>query len=389
MKILHVEEAPDGLDLVRRILSEAGHRMLGALDGSEGIEVALREQPDLILLDLGLPGVDGCEVGAAMRLFPALQSPVIVVIVPVSEARRHEERVFAAGCNGYVTRPIDPDRLAQQIERFQRARRDWVDPGRPAPLLRDLHRGIVQKLLGQVQEQKRATRGLSERGALLESLQQIGELSASNVGLRGLTDEVLPGVARSLGFSAIAVSLLDRSGGGEWAAAAPDTLEAEGPAGRFDVPLTIQGRVIGRLLARASPAGPEPRVAAALLRLVASQVAAAVENARLREGLGRQAEDLGHTAAQLLQSAKLAAIREVAAEVAHEINNPMTSILGYATLLYEETSDESPRKETLRLIQSESLRIREIVRTLLDFSGRRSLSLATGSDPCPSAVDAR
>ena len=265
MKILHVEEAPDGRDLVRRILSEAGHRLLGAVDGSEGIEVALREQPDLILLDLGLPGVDGCEVGAAMRLFPALQSPVIVVIVPVSEARSHEERVFAAGCNGYVTKPIDPDRLAQQIERFQRARREWVDPGRPAPLLRDLHRGIVQKLLGQVQEQKRA----------------------------------------------------------------------------------------------------------------------------LREGLGRQAEDLGHTAAQLLQSAKLAAIREVAAEVAHEINNPMTSILGYATLLYEETSAESPRKETLRLIQSESLRIREIVRTLLDFSGRRSLSLATGPDPCPSAVDAR
>jgi two-component system NtrC family sensor kinase len=138
--------------------------------------------------------------------------------------------------------------------------------------------------------------------------------------------------------------------------------------------MTIRGRTTGRMRARVASPGMPTDDAEQVLRIVASQVAVAAENARLYEGLQRQMEELRNTEAQLVQSAKLAAIGELAANVAHEINNPMTSILGYTTLLYEETPDTSPRKETLKLIQNESLRIREIVRALLDFSRQRDFA---------------
>ena len=85
-------------------------------------------------------------------------------------------------------------------------------------------------------------------------------------------------------------------------------------------------------------------------------------------------EELRQTQAQLVQSAKLAAIGELAANVAHEINNPMTSILGYATLMLDEGVDATTVTEYLKTIQSEAMRIRETVRALLDFSRQRDFT---------------
>ena len=139
----------------------------------------------------------------------------------------------------------------------------------------------------------------------------------------------------------------------------------------LEVPLAIQGRVTGRLRARVTSSGLSAADAEQVLRIVASQVAVAAENARLYEGLRRQMEELRATQAQLVQSAKLAAIGELAANFAHEINNPMTSILGYGTLMLEEGAEVASRTAYLKTIQSEALRIRETVSALLDFSRQR------------------
>src|SRR5437667_70016 len=290
VKILHVEDNPDNRRLVRRVLVGAGYQVIDAADGLEGIELAVREQPDLILLDINMPRFDGYEAAAAMRAFPALQSSLIVALTAYTNSG-DRERILTAGCNGYIAKPIDVDRFPQQVEEFLRGKREYVAPAQQTQYLRELNRGLVQNLLKKIQE-------------------------------------LLAG----------------------------------------------QGRVTGRMRARTSPPGLPPEDAEQVLRIVASQVAVAAENARLYEGLQRQMEELRNTEAQLVQSAKLAAIGELAANVAHEINNPMTSILGYATLLHEETPETSPRKETLKLIQTESLRIREIVRALLDFSRQRDFA---------------
>jgi two-component system NtrC family sensor kinase len=138
------------------------------------------------------------------------------------------------------------------------------------------------------------------------------------------------------------------------------------------VPMVVREEPIGGLFAlwwkQKHEFGPEE------LRLVegiSRQAALAIENARLYEGVKRQMAELKQTQAQLIQSAKLAAIGELAANVAHEINNPLTSVLGFASYLAEQIQPGQPMREELDLILEEAARARDIVRDLLNFSRQR------------------
>jgi signal transduction histidine kinase len=108
-----------------------------------------------------------------------------------------------------------------------------------------------------------------------------------------------------------------------------------------------------------------------LVEGIGRQAALAIENARLYEGVKQQMAELKRTQAQLIQSAKLAAIGELAANVAHEINNPLTSVLGFASYLAEQVRSGQPMREELDLIIEEATRARDIVRDLLNFSRQR------------------
>jgi signal transduction histidine kinase len=95
----------------------------------------------------------------------------------------------------------------------------------------------------------------------------------------------------------------------------------------------------------------------------------AAENARLHQNLQRLTEELKQTQTQyLLESSKLTAIGDLAMNVAHEINNPLTSILGFTSLLMESLDQNDPRIKDLKIIEKETLRAREIVRNLLDIA---------------------
>ena len=141
------------------------------------------------------------------------------------------------------------------------------------------------------------------------------------------------------------------------------------------VPMIVKGEPIGGLFllwfSHERQFSPEE------LRLVegiSRQAALGIENARLYEGVKRHLTDLQQTQAQLIQSAKLAAIGELAANVAHEINNPLTAVLGFASYLSEQVGPGQPMREELDLIQEEASRARDIVRDLLDFSRQHEFS---------------
>ncbi|MFN2108226.1 MAG: response regulator [Anaerolineae bacterium] len=116
-KILYIEDNPGNRMLVQRILLVEDYEVFEAEDGPTGIEIALREKPDLILMDMNLPDLDGYELTRRMRAIPELATtPIIAMTANVMQGDR--EKTLAAGCSGYIPKPIDVDELPNQIARF-------------------------------------------------------------------------------------------------------------------------------------------------------------------------------------------------------------------------------------------------------------------------------
>ena len=118
-RILYIEDNPENRLLVRRILEAEGYSVIEAEDASAGLELARRVSPDLILLDINLPEMDGYEFTARLRGTPGLSAiPIVALTANVMKGDR--ERTLAAGCDGYIQKPIDVDELPRQIESYIR-----------------------------------------------------------------------------------------------------------------------------------------------------------------------------------------------------------------------------------------------------------------------------
>jgi CheY-like chemotaxis protein len=114
-KVLYIEDNTQNFYLVNFILTAAGHEVLWAKDGPEGVEKAAHGWADLILLDIQLPGMDGYAVAEALRGTPALARTPIVALTSYAMAG-DREKALAAGCTGYIEKPIDPAAFAAQVE---------------------------------------------------------------------------------------------------------------------------------------------------------------------------------------------------------------------------------------------------------------------------------
>jgi two-component system, cell cycle response regulator DivK len=91
--------------------------VVAASDGAEGIELAIQESPDLILLDIQLPRMDGYEVARALRERPTLAATPIVAVTSYA-MMGDKEKALAAGCDGYLEKPINPETFVSQVESF-------------------------------------------------------------------------------------------------------------------------------------------------------------------------------------------------------------------------------------------------------------------------------
>jgi len=116
-KILLVEDNEMNRDMLSRRLSRKGFDVIVAVDGNEGVSKAQTEVPDIILMDMSLPVLDGWEATKILKTFPATQSiPVIALTAHAMAGDR--EKALAAGCDDYDTKPIELPRLLEKIERL-------------------------------------------------------------------------------------------------------------------------------------------------------------------------------------------------------------------------------------------------------------------------------
>lgn len=116
-RILYIEDNPQNLRLVRKMLNMAGYDMLEASDGLSGVAVAARELPDLILMDINLPDINGLEATARLKASPELAwIPVIALTANAMHGDR--ENCIAAGCDGYIPKPITKSELLGTVSFF-------------------------------------------------------------------------------------------------------------------------------------------------------------------------------------------------------------------------------------------------------------------------------
>ncbi len=323
VKILHIEDSPENRMLVRALLEPEGYTVMEAEDGLSGIEAALREVPDLVLLDLNLPGVDGYEVGVILRSFPTLaKTPVVAVTAYAMEGDR--QRTLVAGCDGYIAKPIDPDLFPRQVEEFLRGKRERVEERDATPYLRELNQRLVYRLVHQVEELKRLNQQFVRRALQLEDLHRAVQDITSEVGVVPLLERLLPALAAALGMRSLTVELSDPpgvrvdargQGGPGQEAEAAGAPGAEGEQREWRLPLDIRGRSLGVMVARRASAPGATSDEEQLLKIVANQVAIAVENARLYQGTVERAAE----AESLVEAGRLLASTLELSEVLHRL----------------------------------------------------------------------
>jgi two-component system cell cycle response regulator DivK len=116
-RILVVEDTEDNRQIIRDLLTSAGYEMIEALDGAEGVSMAAEHKPDLILMDMQLPVLDGYEATRRIKADPTL-AHIPVIAVTSYALSGDEAKTKAAGCNGYVAKPFSPRQLLAKVREF-------------------------------------------------------------------------------------------------------------------------------------------------------------------------------------------------------------------------------------------------------------------------------
>jgi CheY-like chemotaxis protein len=115
--VLVVEDNALNLKLVRDVLVHAGYRVVEATSGEEGVRVAIELRPDLVLMDLQLPGIDGAEALRRLRADPAARAIPVVAVTALAMKEDHEDAALV-GFDGYIEKPISVRALPGQVRRY-------------------------------------------------------------------------------------------------------------------------------------------------------------------------------------------------------------------------------------------------------------------------------
>ena len=160
-KLLYIEDDSSSRQLVRRSLQPAGYNVIEVGDGLSGIEAASREVPDLILMDIGLPDMDGFEAAIKIKSMSWLNHiPIVALTAYTGSGDR--ERAITAGCEGYIAKPIDIGALPTQVKEFLSGKRETVDREEQVYYLKEHSQKLVDRLEIKIKELSQASDRLQE-----------------------------------------------------------------------------------------------------------------------------------------------------------------------------------------------------------------------------------
>ena len=226
-RILHIEDDAANRLLVRKILTPAGFEVIDAVDGVEGIRRAISEHPDLVLVDIAIPGLDGYEVTLRLRAEPQLRHVPIVAIT----AEGNRETSLAVGCDGFLQKPIDARNFVETIQGYLLGLKDKGD--QTSKHLRLQSQRIVSHLEEKLEQLSSANARLLEMDqARKEFYRNVShELATPMTPIVGYVRLLLECVAECLDQFDMVQPLARRT---EAFPAPPDRLERKRRVGRVD-----------------------------------------------------------------------------------------------------------------------------------------------------------
>jgi signal transduction histidine kinase len=156
IKILYVEDDPSSERLVRRVLESEGFQVVSTAEGLSAIEIAKRELPDMILMDINISGLDGYEVTTRLRSIDELHM-VPIVAVTAATLQGDRERALIAGCTGYISKPIDIDQFPVQVRSFLQGTKEEIESAEEkAEYLVEYSHRLVDRLEEKIRELERS-----------------------------------------------------------------------------------------------------------------------------------------------------------------------------------------------------------------------------------------
>jgi len=392
-KVLVIDDKKDAVQLMTEsVLRPHGYSYIVANNGEEGFRLALEEEPDLIITDLTTPKMSGLEILEALHA-EGRDIPVILMTFHGSEDTAVQ--TFRLGAKDYVIKPFKVEEMLEAIDRALAEKRlmskGMMDVNQQLEqrvkelnILYGVGKSVtslldLEKVLNRIVEAAVFVTG-AEEGSLMLVDKDTGELylrAARNLGekfARGFRLKVEHSIAGQVVKTGAPILQSTQ---------AEETLKVKTGylvKSLVNVPLKAKDEVIGVLAVNNKISSrPFTDNDVYLLSALADYATIAIVNAQLYEEIKLWSEELEHKveertqelqAAQerLLQSEKLASIGQLAAGVAHEINNPMGVILGFAQGIVKTLPEDDPLRKPLTTIEKESLRCKRIVQNLLDFA---------------------
>jgi signal transduction histidine kinase len=159
--ILYIEDDPASRRLVQRVLGSKGYDVLVADDGLEGITLAREKQPNLILMDINLPNMDGREITTRLRSLPHF-SDVPIVALTANHSPGSRELALAAGCSGFMTKPINVTTFPKNVRDYLEGRVDPLTVEEQSHHLQRHAQNLVERLENKITELERANKRLKE-----------------------------------------------------------------------------------------------------------------------------------------------------------------------------------------------------------------------------------
>ncbi len=158
-KILYIEDDSDSREMMADVLNIHGYMFLSASRGLEGIRIATQETPDLILLDINLPDMDGYEVTTLLKSVKALENtPIIAISVDSEDGAR--ERILTTGCNGFISKPINIPEFLERINEYLEGHTESVTPEVEKKFLAEYNLRLGEKLQNKIEELEKANLSL-------------------------------------------------------------------------------------------------------------------------------------------------------------------------------------------------------------------------------------